>query len=141
MPPPDAATDYGAAEVQGSIAVPAGLSLLQKLFRFSGPGVLVAVGYMDPGNWATDIEAGSRYGYALLFVVAASSLAAIVLQTLAARLGIASGRDLAQLARQPAARYGFLPKLRSSPVTSPRCSGVRWRSSCCSVSRCGSASS
>ena len=69
------------------------------MVRFAGPGLLVAVGYMDPGNWATDIEAGSRYGYALLFVVALSSCAAIVLQTLAARLGVASGRDLAQIAR------------------------------------------
>ena len=76
-----------------------GLSFAAKAFRFAGPGLLVSVGYMDPGNWATDIEAGSRFGYALLFVVVASSLAAIVLQTLSARLGIAAGRDLAQIAR------------------------------------------
>ena len=97
--PTTATAPFCPPEVQGTIAVPAGLSVLQKFFRFAGPGLLVSVGYMDPGNWATDIEAGSRYGYALLFVVVASSLAAIVLQTLAARLGIASGRDLAQLAR------------------------------------------
>ena len=70
--------------------------------RFAGPGLLVSVGYMDPGNWATDIEAGSRYGYALLFVVALSSMAALYLQTRAARLGLVTGRDLAQLCR---ARY------------------------------------
>ena len=67
--------------------------------RVAGAGLLVAVGYMDPGNWATDIEAGSRFGYDLLFVVAACSLAAILLQTLAMRLGLVTGRDLAQLAR------------------------------------------
>ena len=97
--PTTATAPFCPPEVRGSVAMPAGLSLLQKLFRFAGPGLLVSVGYMDPGNWATDIEAGSRYGYSLLFVVVASSLAAIVLQALAARLGIASGRDLAQIAR------------------------------------------
>jgi manganese transport protein len=64
---------------------------------FVGPGLLVSVGYMDPGNWATDIEAGSGYGYGLLFVVAAASLAGMFLQTLCARLGLVTGRDLAQL--------------------------------------------
>ena len=68
--------------------------------RFVGPGVLVSVGYMDPGNWATDIEAGSRYGFALLFVVVLSRLAALFLQTRAARLGLVTGRDLAQLCRE-----------------------------------------
>ena len=75
------------------------------LLRRLGPGLLISVGYMDPGNWATDIEAGSRFGYGLLWVVVASSLAAMLVQTLAARLGIASGLDLAQLCR---ARYGPL---------------------------------
>ena len=100
MPPPaTAAAPVYLQEAGSTVAIPAGLSWLQKVFRFAGPGLLISVGYMDPGNWATDIEAGSRYGYAQLFVVVASSLAAIVLQTLAARLGIASGRDLAQIAR------------------------------------------
>jgi manganese transport protein len=102
MPPPEltpAAMPFAPLGAAGSIAVPAGLSWLQKLLRFSGPGLLVSVGYMDPGNWATDIEAGSRYGYALLFVVVLSSLAAILLQTLSARLGIAGGVDLARAAR------------------------------------------
>jgi manganese transport protein len=71
----------------------------RKLALSAGPGLLVAVGYMDPGNWATDIEAGSRYGYDLLFVVLLCGLAAIFLQWLAARLGIVGRRDLAQMAR------------------------------------------
>ncbi|WP_076881721.1 Nramp family divalent metal transporter [Burkholderia pseudomallei] len=71
--------------------------------RFAGPGLLVAIGYMDPGNWATDIQAGSQFGYALLWVVVFSSVAAIFLQTLAARLGLVAGRDLAQASYD---RYG-----------------------------------
>src|ERR1700745_1354876 len=69
------------------------------MFAFPGPGYLVAVGYMDPGNWATDLEGGARYGYELLSVIMVSNLMAILLQALAARLGIASGRDLAQACR------------------------------------------
>jgi manganese transport protein len=86
-------------EVHGTVAVPAGAGFWRKMFAFAGPGYLVAVGYMDPGNWATDIAGGARYGYALLCVVFASNLVAILLQSLAARLGIASGRDLAQACR------------------------------------------
>ncbi|WP_058034741.1 Nramp family divalent metal transporter [Burkholderia pseudomallei] len=91
------------AEVKGSIAIDAGVSRLTKLRRFAGPGLLVAIGYMDPGNWATDIQAGSQFGYALLWVVVFSSVAAIFLQTLAARLGLVAGRDLAQASYD---RYG-----------------------------------
>jgi manganese transport protein len=69
------------------------------MFAFAGPGYLVAVGYMDPGNWATDLAGGARYGYTLLSVILISNIMAIVLQALAARLGIASGRDLAQACR------------------------------------------
>ncbi|MER1152691.1 Nramp family divalent metal transporter, partial [Pseudomonas aeruginosa] len=65
-----------------------------------GPGLLVSVGYMDPGNWATAIEAGSRFGYALLFVVVLASFSGMLLQSLCSRLGIATGRDLAQLSRE-----------------------------------------
>ncbi|MEI8251894.1 MAG: Nramp family divalent metal transporter [Synechococcus sp. ELA057] len=79
------------------IPVPGGASALSTFLRVLGPGYLVAVGYMDPGNWATDLAAGSRYGYGLLWVVALSSLMAIVLQTLACRLGIAAEANLAQL--------------------------------------------
>jgi manganese transport protein len=86
-------------EIHGSIAVPADAGFWRKLFVFAGPGYLVAVGYMDPGNWATDLAGGARYGYTLLSVILISNLMAILLQALAVRLGIASGRDLAQACR------------------------------------------
>jgi manganese transport protein len=86
-------------EVHGSIAIPANAGFWRKLFAFAGPGYLVAVGYMDPGNWATDLAGGARFGYTLLSVIMISNLMAILLQALAARLGIASGRDLAQACR------------------------------------------
>ena len=86
-------------EVHGSIAVPQDAGFWRKMFAFAGPGYLVAVGYMDPGNWATDLAGGARYGYTLLSVILISNLMAILLQALAARLGIASGRDLAQACR------------------------------------------
>jgi manganese transport protein len=86
-------------EVHGSIEVPQDAGFWRKLFAFAGPGYLVAVGYMDPGNWATDLAGGARYGYTLLSVILLSNLMAILLQALAARLGIASGRDLAQACR------------------------------------------
>ena len=79
---------------------PGPLRVGRKLLAFSGPAYLVAVGYVDPGNWATDIAAGSAFGYSLLSVVLLSSVMAFVLQTLAARLGIATGQDLAQACRQ-----------------------------------------
>jgi manganese transport protein len=94
------------SEVRGSVAIADGLPLWRKLLRATGPGLLVAVGYMDPGNWATDIAAGSRFGYDLLFVVLLTSVAAILLQSLAMRLGLVAGEDLARMARieyQPAA--------------------------------------
>ncbi|MGH7117109.1 MAG: Nramp family divalent metal transporter, partial [Stellaceae bacterium] len=86
-----------------TIAVPAGAQLWRKLGAFAGPGFLIAVGYIDPGNWATDIAGGSQYGYALLPTIAISNLLAIFLQALALKLGIATGRDLAQLCRE---RFG-----------------------------------
>jgi manganese transport protein len=85
-------------EVHGSIPVPTG-GFWKKLFAFAGPGYLVAVGYMDPGNWATDLAGGARFGYTLLSVIMLSNLMAILLQALSARLGIVSGRDLAQACR------------------------------------------
>jgi manganese transport protein len=91
-------------EVHGSIAVPLGAGFWRKMFAFAGPGYLVAVGYMDPGNWATDLAGGARYGYTLLSVIMISNLMAILLQALAARLGIASGRDLAQACRDSYSR-------------------------------------
>ena len=91
-------------EVHGSIAVPTDASFWRKLFAFAGPGYLVAVGYMDPGNWATDLAGGARYGYTLLSVILISNLMAILLQALAVRLGIGSGRDLAQACRDSYSR-------------------------------------
>jgi manganese transport protein len=86
-------------EVFRTVAVPTDGNPLRKLFAFVGPGYLVAVGYMDPGNWATDIAGGSAFGYTLLSVILLSNLMAILLQALAARLGIATERDLAQACR------------------------------------------
>ncbi|MGE3959233.1 MAG: Nramp family divalent metal transporter [Vicinamibacterales bacterium] len=91
-------------EVHGSVPVPHGAGFWRKLMAFAGPGYLVAVGYMDPGNWATDIAGGARFGYTLLSVIMISNLMAILLQSLAARLGIASGRDLAQACRDSYSR-------------------------------------
>ena len=79
--------------------MPADAGFWRKLFAFTGPGYLVAVGYMDPGNWATDLAGGARYGYTLLSVILLSNLMAILLQALSVRLGIGSGRDLAQACR------------------------------------------
>jgi manganese transport protein len=85
--------------LNGSVPVQATGTWLRRLMGFIGPGYMVSVGYMDPGNWATDIAGGSQFGYTLLAVILLSNLMAIVLQALAARLGIATGRDLAQACR------------------------------------------
>ncbi|MDG0815755.1 Nramp family divalent metal transporter [Bdellovibrio svalbardensis] len=87
------------SDFKGSISIPKDGTPWAKFFRFLGPGLLVSVGYMDPGNWATDIEAGSRFGYLLLSIVLFSSLGAIALQYLSLKLGIASGMDLALASR------------------------------------------
>ncbi len=95
---PDIATaPFCPSEVEGAINIPPKLSLLKKLLLFTGPGLLVAVGYMDPGNWATDLEAGSRFGYTLLYVILFSSMTAMFLQSLSMRLGVVTGKDLAKL--------------------------------------------
>jgi len=86
------------AEVYRSVPVSGG-SIWRKVLAFAGPGYLVAVGYMDPGNWATDLAGGSRYGYTLLSVILLSNLMAVLLQGLASKLGIVTGRDLAQACR------------------------------------------
>jgi manganese transport protein len=86
-------------QLNASVSVPHKGGWLRKLLAFAGPGYMVAVGYMDPGNWATDLAAGSRFGYMLLSVILLANLMAIVLQALAARLGIATGMDLAQACR------------------------------------------
>ncbi len=87
------------SEVHRSLVVPSSASVLRKLLAFAGPGFLVAVGYMDPGNWATDLAGGSKYNFALLSVIMMSNLMAILLQALSLKLGIVTGRDLAQACR------------------------------------------
>ncbi|HZK79121.1 MAG TPA: Nramp family divalent metal transporter, partial [Gemmatimonadaceae bacterium] len=86
------------AEVYRSIPL-GGRSWWRKMLAFAGPGYLVAVGYMDPGNWATDLAGGSQFGYTLLSVILVSNLMAILLQGLSSKLGIVTGRDLAQACR------------------------------------------
>ena len=87
------------SEAHRSLSVPPSATFFRKLLAFAGPGFLVAVGYMDPGNWATDLAGGSKYNYSLLAVVMMSNLMAILLQALSLKLGIATGRDLAQACR------------------------------------------
>jgi manganese transport protein len=86
-------------EIYGSLRVPRSSTFWRKLAAFAGPGFLVAVGYMDPGNWATDLAGGSKYNYTLLSVIMLSNFMAILLQALAIKLGVATGRDLAQACR------------------------------------------
>src|SRR5258707_11129986 len=91
-------------EVHRSLTVPKTASFWRKMVAFAGPGFLVAVGYMDPGNWANDLAAGSKYNYTLLSVIMISNLMAILLQSLAIRLGVVTGRDLAQACRDTYSR-------------------------------------
>ncbi len=86
-------------EVHGSIAVPKNAGFWRTLFAFAGPGMMIAVGYMDPGNWATDLAGGARFGYLLLSVILISNIIAMLLQHLSLKLGIVTGRDLAQACR------------------------------------------
>ncbi len=86
-------------EVHRSIPVPNSKGFWRKMLAYAGPGYLVSVGYMDPGNWATDLAGGAKFGYALLSVILLSNLMAILLQSLCVRLGVATGRDLAQACR------------------------------------------
>src|SRR5256712_11157915 len=94
-----AATRPSLPEVFSSLPVPSSATFLRKLLAFAGPGFLVAVGYMDPGNWATDLAGGSKFNYTLLSVIMISNFMAILLQSLSLKLGIATGRDLAQACR------------------------------------------
>jgi manganese transport protein len=96
-------------DVHASVPVDARANWLRRLLAFSGPGYMVAVGYMDPGNWATDIAGGAKFGYTLLVVIMLSNLMAILLQALAARLGIATGKDLAQACRDGYPRWAAIP--------------------------------
>src|SRR5947209_20301986 len=97
------------SDVFGSIATRPQGPLWKKLLAFLGPGYLVAVGYMDPGNWATSLAGGSKFGYALLSVALVSNLMAVLLQALCARLGIGAGRDLAQACRDAFPRRSSWP--------------------------------
>ena len=91
--------DASLPEVHRSVLIPKNASFWRKLLAFSGPGFLVSVGYMDPGNWATDLAGGAKFGYTLLSVILISNLMAILLQHLCIKLGVATGRDLAQACR------------------------------------------
>jgi len=86
-------------DVHRSVKVASGGSWLRRLLAFSGPGYMVSVGYMDPGNWGTDLAGGAKFGYTLLWVILASNLMAMLLQTLCVRLGLVTGKDLAQACR------------------------------------------
>lgn len=90
---------YSLSEVHRSIDIPHGGSIFRMILAFTGPGLLVAVGYMDPGNWATDLAGGAQFGYTLLVVIMISNIMAIILQALALKLGVVTGRDLAQACR------------------------------------------
>src|ERR1700757_5198142 len=87
------------ADVHSSVAT-SQPSFWRRMFAFAGPAYLVSVGYMDPGNWATDLEGGARFGYGLLWVLVMSNAMAVLLQTRSARLGIVSSRDLSQACRE-----------------------------------------
>ena len=101
---PTLAANVIASDRPSSVRVSQSPHMWRRALGFLGPGFLIAVGYMDPGNWATDLAGGSRYGYTLLFVVMASNLLAILLQSLAIKLGVASERDLAQACREQYSR-------------------------------------
>lgn len=88
------------SEVHGSVSIPDKVGFVKRLLAFVGPAYLISVGYMDPGNWATDIEGGSRFGYELLWVLLLSNVMAVLLQTLCARMGIVTRHDLAQACRE-----------------------------------------
>src|SRR4249920_1158184 len=87
-------------EVHESVHTHDKTSVFRKILAFFGPAYLISVGYMDPGNWATDIAGGSQFGYALIWVLLMSNLIALLMQSLSARLGIVHGRDLAQASRE-----------------------------------------
>ena len=116
---PDQDFQPSLSEVHASIRVPQSRQWFRRLLAFAGPGYMVSVGYMDPGNWATDLAGGAKFGYTLLSVIMLSNLMAILLQALSARLGIVTGRDLAQACRDHYSR----------PSTSPSGSRANWPSS------------
>src|ERR1041384_5197729 len=92
-------TAVSLSEVHRTVPVQSATGVLRRMFAFAGPAYLVSVGYMDPGNWATDLAGGSKFGYQLVWVLLMSNLMAVLLQTLSARLGVVTGKDLAQACR------------------------------------------
>src|SRR5262245_16131167 len=98
------------AEVHRTVPVPGAATWFRRLLAFAGPAYLVSVGYMDPGNWATDLAGGARFGYQLIWVLLMSNLMAVLLQTLSARLGVVTGKDLAQACRD------YYPRWLSAPL-------------------------
>src|SRR5258707_5135489 len=95
--PDDTANSRSLADIHSSVAIPQ--SWWRRFLAFSGPALMVSVGYMDPGNWGTDLAAGSQFGHRLLWALLMSDLMALLLQTLATRLGVVTGDDLAQAFR------------------------------------------
>src|SRR2546423_11894707 len=95
-------------EVHSSVST-ARTGTFRKVIAFFGPAYMISVGYMDPGNWATDIAGGSRFGYSLIWVLLMSNLIALLMQSLSARLGIVHGRDLAQASRETFSKYVNIP--------------------------------
>ncbi|TMQ71860.1 MAG: iron/manganese transporter, partial [Candidatus Eisenbacteria bacterium] len=102
------AASVSLSEVHRTVPLPSG-TWIRRLFAFAGPAYLVSVGYMDPGNWATDLAGGARFGYRLMWVLLMSNLMAVLLQTLAARLGVVTGKDLAQACRDSYPRFLVIP--------------------------------
>src|ERR1700761_9416851 len=105
MTNPDSQDRLSLGNVHGSVNTESGGPWWKQLFVFFGPAYLVSVGYMDPGNWATDLAGGSQFGYSLIWVLLMSNLMALLLQNLSARLGIVRGRDLAQANREAYPKY------------------------------------
>src|SRR5213083_1892700 len=103
-------TERSLSEVHGTVRLPVAGSWIKRMFAFAGPAYLVSVGYMDPGNWATDLAGGARFGYRLVWVLIMSNLMAVLLQTLSARLGVVTGKDLAQACRD------FYPRAMAVPL-------------------------
>src|SRR3954467_6672949 len=109
-PPPARVGHRSLDDMHSSVSVPAPTASFWRQYRaFAGPALLVSVGYMDPGNWATDLQGGAKFKYGLLWVVALSSLMAIVLQICSARLGVVTGKDLAQACRDYYPRWTRWP--------------------------------
>ena len=93
------------SEVNESVDTIKKMSFYKRIFSFFGPAYMVSVGYMDPGNWATDIEGGSKYGYSLIWVLVMSNIIALLLQSHCIRLGVVRGRDLAQASKEHYSKF------------------------------------